>query len=373
MEGSGEVVETRAPGERGWRLLILAILAFMLLPTWIPPLRASLPIDDTMLLVVPALAACSLVGWWAGGRAMLAIVWVVAAIIFAAPHTVDSLLRSAAGSGAASNVAAVAPPDAYFNLARGWSLLLAGSFGLVCLFGNRGSFFPRALLALGMALGLAFIMSAIGPVGPADALDTLSSELQRRNTETMVQLNDEIGEHDQAWRELTEKFPQVASYPAVFEASLKVASTAGLSVFPALLALESLAALALAWAVYHRLGRARLGAPLGRLRDFRFNDQLVWGLIVGFTIVFLPTLSAFRGFGRNLLVFLGALYAVRGLGVLTWFLSPGVITQTVLVVLAVLLWPIAQAIAPYMALATFGLGLGDTWADWRKPRARPTS
>lgn len=341
-----------APAKRGWGKLILALVAFVLVPS-IPPLRASLPIEHTITLLVPALAACTLVGWWSGGRAALAVAWVAIAALLASQQT--------------------PPGDGFFNLARGWSLLLAGSFGLVCLFGSRGAFFPRALTALGLALGLAAILSSLGPVSTSEARTTVQSELSRRNEETMSLVNDFIGEHATQWQEFVARVPQMNDYPAAFEKSLQVASEQGLSVFPALLALESLAALALAWATYHRIGRARLGSPLGRLRDFRFNDQLVWGLIVGFIIVFLPTLGAFRGLGRNLLVFLGALYAVRGLGVLAWFISPGMIMQTALVAFAVILWPLAQAMVPYAAIATFGLGLGDTWADWRKPRARPTS
>jgi hypothetical protein len=131
-----------------------------------------------------------------------------------------------------------------------------------------------------------------------------------------------------------------------------------------LLALESLAALALAWATYHRLGRTRLGAPLQPLREFRFNDQLVWGLIVGLTTILVPTLSTLRGFGQNLLVFFGTLYAVRGLGVLSWFMAPGTLA------------PVLQVFAAlaflFLAVAAIALGLGDTWADWRGRAARPT-
>ena len=49
-------------GERGWRKLTLALLAFLVLPT-LPDARAFLPIDQTIYLLVPALAACFLVGW----------------------------------------------------------------------------------------------------------------------------------------------------------------------------------------------------------------------------------------------------------------------------------------------------------------------
>ena len=160
------------------------------------------------------------------------------------------------------------------------------------------------------------------------------------------------------------------------ERQLTTLSRFGLTVYPSLLALESLVALALAWAIYHRLSRARIGAPLRPLREFRFNDQLVWGLLAGLTIVFLPTLQSFRGVGRNLLVFFYTLYAIRGLGVLAWFLAPGALVATLTLGFAMLWLPIVQwaAAAGFLILlfAAFVLGLGDTWVDWRR-RARPTS
>ena len=113
----------RRRSERGWGKLLLALAAFLFLPH-LPPLRALLPVEETLLLLLPALAACCLVGWWAGGRLLLAVVWVgLAAWVLAQPAT----------------------PGAFYNLVRGWSLLLAGAFGLVCLFGPRRPFFPRAL------------------------------------------------------------------------------------------------------------------------------------------------------------------------------------------------------------------------------------
>src|SRR5690242_13927009 len=69
-----------APTERGWGKLFLAFAVFLLLPR-IPQVQAILPIEDTMLLFVPALAACALVGWWAGGRVFLAMAWVAIAVL----------------------------------------------------------------------------------------------------------------------------------------------------------------------------------------------------------------------------------------------------------------------------------------------------
>jgi hypothetical protein len=218
-------------------------------------------------------------------------------------------------------------------------------------------------------------MSAMGPVPVSQAKQTIATEFVRRNQEAISGMNDFISQHPALWNEWTSQLPWLAKMPAATEQQLTTLSRLGLTLFPSLLALESLAALALAWSVYHRLSRARIGAPLAPLREFRFNDQLVWGLIVGLTTVFLPTLQNFRGLGRNLLVFFSALYAVRGLGVLAWFLAPGALAAGLAVGFAMLLLPIIQVVAAFgfmlLLITAFGLGLGDTWADWRR-RARPT-
>lgn len=346
-------VPTPAPTERGWGKLLIAVVAFLIIPA---QLGALLPINQAMMLLVPAIAACALVGWWAGGRPFLAIAWVAIA----------TLMTVQTGTA----------PSPFYNLARGWSLLLAGSFGLVCLFTMTRPLFTRALLALGITLALATVMSLLGPVKLSQARKTVADEFARRDADVMAAVNGVIQAHPKEWADLSAKIPRLATFPDTAEKELAAVSKTGVAVFPALLALQSLAALALAWAIYHRLGRARLGAPLRPLREFRFNDQLVWGLIVGLTIVLLPTLTSVRGFGKNLLVFFGALYAIRGFGVLSWFLAPGVLAATLMVGFAMLWWPVLSVVAisgfVLLTLAAFGLGLGDTWADWRR-RARPST
>lgn len=347
-------LQVPAAGERGWGKLLIAMLAFLLVPA-IPQFSAFLPVDQSMLLFVPALAACTLAGWWAGGRTLLALAWIAIATLVALQPTM---------------------PDAFQNLARGWSLILAGSFGLVCLFSARRPFFSRALIALTVALALAVLMSTLGPVKSADMTAALGEELTRRNAQTMATVNGFIGQYPREWNEWVARVPRIGDLPAETEKQLTALSALGRMLYPSLLALQSIAALAIAWSVYHRLSRARLGPPLGALREFRFNDQLVWGLIVGLTFVFLPTLSSVRVIGRNLLVFFGALYALRGLGVLSWFMAPGTLAITASVGFAMFLLPVLNAVAAlgfvFLAIAAFGLGLGDTWADWRS-RVKTTS
>ena len=341
---------TPAPAERGWWPLLLGLTAFLFLPHF-QPLRALLPVEDTLLLLLPALAACCLVGWWAGGR-----IWPAVALVAVACWV---LYQSAV-------------PGTFDNLVRGWSLLLAGAFGLVCLVWTRQAFFGRGLTALGLTLVLVLGLSVRGPFSPARARQAMTVELSKRNKESIA-----------SYRGLAQRYPESAkSVPQLpgmldeLESRLNNTSEAGLGLAPSLLLLESLIALALAWATYHRIARTRIGTPLGPLKDFRFNDQLVWGLIAGLAIVFVPALDFLGGAGRNLLVFFGALYAIRGFGVLSWFLAPGALAATLLVGFAMLWWPVLNAVAVLgfmlLALAAFGLGLGDTWADWRR-RARPTT
>ena len=68
--------------------------------------------------------------------------------------------------------------------------------------------------------------------------------------------------------------------------------------------------------------------------------------------------------GDLLLVF-GALYAMRGAGVLAWFLRPGRSLLGLVVGVALLL-----LLRDGAAIALGLVGLGDTWADWRR-RIRP--
>jgi hypothetical protein len=329
-----------APRELGWRGPILALLALSILP--ITPLRVVTPIEQTVVLLVPALAACALVAWWNGGRAGLALVWVALAAW--------TLNRPAIGA------------SAHFDLlARGWSLIVAACFGLVCCLGGSRAFFVRALSAVTVALAIGLAVIAVtrnDRVG-----EMVLTELTARSTRATAGFHAALSASPR-WTELTARDTAAAEAATAIVTLIEKGAVNGASVFPALLGLESLVILALAWALFHRLSRVRIGAPLAPLRDFRFNDQLVWGVLLALTILWLPTLDVVRAAGWNLLLFFGGLYAVRGFGVLAWFLSPGRFTVTIIVLLLFMFPPLG-------ALA-FGLGLGDTWLDWRN-RARPTT
>lgn len=327
-----------APREARWRGVLLGLVAFLLLPLQ-SPINRLLPIDNTLLLLLPLVAACFVVGWWAGGSAAMAVVWTgLAAFVLTRPPVAGAM--------------------GYYDLARAWGLLVAGSFGLVCVAGSRTSFISRALSAIALASAVGVGMALLTKLDVARIPQIFGDQLAARRSLIHVSWP-AVGlgtSGDAAGRVLP------VSEIAVVVARLVV---------PALLALEALAAAALAWALYHRLSRARLGAPLSRFRDFRFNDQLIWGLVVGITLMVLPTFAGLEPIGRNLVVFFAVLYVLRGLGVMTWLAALG---GTALRAWAALLALLFFWITPALA---FGMGVGDTWFDVRNrfPNggARPTT
>ena len=131
--------------------------------------------------------------------------------------------------------------------------------------------------------------------------------------------------------------------------------------YPALVAVASLAALALAFWFWRRLAAQEV-RPLKPLSEFRFRDELIWLLVIGGVLVALPLEQAATRAGLNLLTFMAALYAVRGFAVMiALFGSPTLIGALFGVLLFLMLYPI-------MVATTLMVGLTDTWLDLRARR-----
>ena len=296
-----------------------------------------------MVLIAPAMAVCALLGWLAGGRLWLAAIWMALALwILATPIQ---------GAGA------------FDPLARGWSVVLASSFGIVSAVAPTRPFFTRALSATGIAFAVGLLMVVGLRISPATVARNVAAEITRRVEASEAEW--QTRESSPEWKEVTQKYPAAAQMVAQGEAQVRAVKPFSITFFPALLALESRAALGLAWSLYHRASRTRIGEPLRKLRDFRFHDQLVWGLVLGVTMLVLPTLQDARGIGLNFAAFFGVLYVLRGLGVLDWFLSPRGFVRVLFFLAMFLAWPV-------VSVFSLGLGLGDTWIDWRG-RARPAA
>jgi hypothetical protein len=322
--------------------------------------RLLFPVEQFALLVLVSISACAVVGWWAGGRLSVALLWVVMAgwVLWRLPI----------------------PTSGYGAFLRGWSVCLGASFGLVCLTTRTRPFLGRALAAtviaaLALSAGLSMRASSAGTFDGASRM--FGVEYQRRVTESLELWRERT--ESTAWQSFAKRMPGAAAQADRLAASLGSLADVGssgasgnlasrgplLMLVPALLALESLLAMGLGWAAYHRLSRVRIGPPLGALRQLRFNDQLVWGLVVGAILMLLPTLVEWRAIGANLFCFFGTLYALRGVGVLTWWIPDRVaaLVPIALVILVPLLGP--SVVLAVVLTTTFALGLGDTWRDFR--------
>ena len=324
---------------KSWRPLLWGLAAFFLLPL-MPLGDVIFPVQQTLLLFVPALAVCSLIGWKSGNRVALAVIWLALAVW---------MLLQPAGP----------PGTAYNQMARAWAIVLAASFGLVSLLSATTAFFVRGLSAVGIALAVGFTIALSSPSGIARIQHSGGEELMRRAAESLTLFQQKWD--TEQWKDLTARAPLLQAaddWAADIERELPKHTT---PLLPALLALESLAALGLAYSVYNRLSTVKIGPLLGPLTEFRFNDQIIWALAVGLTLSLLPAFSEGRNAGFNLLLFFGTLYAIRGLGVLAW-ISRGRYLFIILLSL------IPQGIF-LLGLLALALGLGDTWLDLRR-RAR---
>ena len=323
---------TSVAKKQSWRPLFWGLAALLVCPV-LPFFEAMMPIQQTLLLLVPVIAVCSIVGWKLGGRAALALIWIALSIWM--------LLQPAGPRG-----------TQYDQMARGWAILLAASFGLVSLWSASMPFFSRALVSVGLASGIGFLLALSSPSGVARFQHAAEEELKRRVSTTLRNLDE--GRRTPEWRELAARAPMLDSLNDDSETTMRLLPARATALVPALLALESLAVLALGWGVYRRLSPVRIGPALGPLAEFRFNDQLVWGLAVGATLC-LPAFGGARDAGYNLLLFFGALYMIRGIGVLLW-MSHG--RYLYIVVLGVVPW--------VFVMVALALGLGDTWLDLRR-------
>lgn len=113
----------------------------------------------------------------------------------------------------------------------------------------------------------------------------------------------------------------------------------------------------LAWGWYHRVSRRPIGPPAKPFVDFRFNDQLIWLLLLASAVGLRAPDGDLSTFSANLFVVLAGLYAARGLAVAQCAL------RRVSALFALVLYLLAFPVLPF---AMFAIGVADTWLDLRR-------
>lgn len=296
-----------------WRLT-LSTVAFAL---WAPPSFVGLPLAALMLAARPRGAA-----QWG------------AALLVGVPSV--ALLLTARG-------------DLVSAAAHAYIVLVAATFVVLTL-AAPAPFLPQALRASVLALGATLVLARV-ILGP-EAAAMVQWAATRQASETL--------------RSLIAIRPEVY---VVFDPTVRFLG----ETVPALLVLQSLAGLGLAWQWHQRLVARPLGTPLAPFRDFRFADGWVWAVVGAVTIWITPPFGGLKAAALNLLVVAGTLYLLRGAAIAVAFAVMLGVSPTTLVVgllaAAVLAVPLLFVVP---GLAT--LGMTDTWLEFRRRLAgRPNA
>lgn len=233
--------------------------------------------------------------------------------------------------------------DGMSYLECSWALILGGWFAGLTLRSPGERFVTRALGAVAGAAGTVAILVAARPNAWGIVQQTVVGRLSTGVTAALDTL-----------RALRGGQATPSAYVTMLDSMVHTLQT----VFPAVLGLASLAALGVAWWLYRRLAQDDDDA-VGPLRDFRFNDHLVW-IFVGGLVLLVPSWGGVLGrVGSNAVVFMGALYALRGVAVIL-FMSGGLsLVGVFLLALGILF------VFPVLVAGAAIIGLGDTWLDIR--------
>lgn len=237
--------------------------------------------------------------------------------------------------------------DGFWYVERGWAVLLAGWFlALTFRWPDRG-FSARAL---GSVAGSGAVVGAWVWARPGSwsMMDWLVGERIRGGVATALEAVRGLRGEEGVSQALVTTVYQAADLQA--------------QVFPATVGLASLASLGVAWWLYARLAHGDRDG-LGPVREFRFNDHLVWLFIGGLLLLVLGVGEGWSRAGSNAVLFMGALYALRGVAVVMFFYGGVSLFGGALVALGLLF------VAPVILGGAMVIGLGDTWLDLRE-RAR---
>ena len=242
------------------------------------------------------------------------------------------------------------PDSGLWYLERGWALILGGWFLALTLRWPGGRFISRALGAVAGTFGAAALLFWTRPGQWAVVNWAITSRMESGMALAIQAMRASLGPEA-----VTPRFEARALAAMAFQGSI----------FPALLGLASLAALGAAWWFHLRLKQSP-EVGIGPLGGFRFNDQLVWVLIAGLGFL-LGTSGVPEQLGTNAVVFMGALYALRGAGVVLFLTGGPTFFGSVLLLVGFVF------VAPLLIAGAFVIGLGDTWLNIRARRQAEAS
>ena len=229
------------------------------------------------------------------------------------------------------------------QFARAAAVLVTGTYFALTVW-RPSARFSRALAATGLAAGAMLVWLWDLGVGWSELQHAVQQDLWSYNRQLIMRLS-QTGA-DTGTPSLLNQMSSMVRTIAAF--------------YPALLALTGLAGLMLAWTWHRRIARRPLGPALPGFATFAFNDQLVWGWVVGLGLCLLPLPEGGRALGSNLLLVWAVLYAARGLAVF----RAGARRVPMPVIATLTL--VAMFLLPFVVGGLTLLGLADTWLDFRR-------
>ena len=252
-------------------------------------------------------------------------------------------LRGYAISGAtliAIIIVMVGPYDGMWYLERGWALLLGGCFVGLSIVRPKMKISDRALEAVFGALVLVAILMTLMS-GAWNIVDWVISDRVRATVAQVIALGGSEG-----------------LAPALITALYQTAEVQIL-IFPALTALASISALLLSWWLFIFFS-GRSEEALGPVKNFRFNDHLIWMLVVGLFLLFTRWSEPLQRLGSNAVVFIGALCAVRGAAVIVFITGGFSFLGYAMTLFGLVIVP------PIVLGGAVLIGIADIYLDFRK-------
>ena len=237
----------------------------------------------------------------------------------------------------------VGPYDGMWYLERGWALLLGGCFVGLSIVRPKMKISDRALEAVFGALVLAAILMTLMS-GAWNIVDWVISDRVRATVAQVIALLLSWGSEGLA--------------PALITALYQTAEVQIL-IFPALTALASMSALLLSWWLFIFFS-GRSEEALGSVKNFRFNDHLIWMLVVGLFLLFTRWSEPLQRLGSNAVVFIGALCAVRGAAVIVFITGGFSVLGYAMTLLGLFIVP------PIVLGGAVLIGIADIYLDFRK-------
>ena len=232
------------------------------------------------------------------------------------------------------------PYDGMWYLERGWALLLGGCFVGLSIVRPKMKISDRALEAVFGALVLVAILMTLMS-GAWNIVDWVISDRVRATVAQAIALGGSEG-----------------LAPALMTAFYQTAEVRIL-IFPALTALASMSALLLSWWLFIFFS-GRSEEALGPVKNFRFNDHLIWMLVVGIFLLFTRWSEPLQRLGSNAVVFIGALCAVRGAAVIVFITGGFSVLGYAMTLFGLVIVP------PIVLGGAVLIGIADIYLDFRK-------